>query len=86
LVFVLAGNVGQDALVVENLCKSYGSLAAVANLNFGVHHGECFGKKNILEHIFVEIQYMFCFLTGLLGVNGAGVSTIIDKIVFKYIY
>lgn len=41
------GKVGEDALVIEDLCKSYGSLAAVANLNFGVHHGECFGKVMI---------------------------------------
>lgn len=38
---------GEDALVVENLCKSYGSLAAVANLNFGVHYGECFGLLGV---------------------------------------
>lgn len=33
-----------DALVVNNLSKSYGELAAVSKLSFGVHHGECFGN------------------------------------------
>ncbi|ODM99022.1 ATP-binding cassette sub-family A member 3 [Orchesella cincta] len=39
--------VHEDALVVENLAKSYGSFAAVSKLNFGVHHGECFGLLGV---------------------------------------
>jgi ABC-type multidrug transport system ATPase subunit len=30
--------------VVEGLTKNYSSFVAVANLNFAVHHGECFGN------------------------------------------
>ncbi|ODM99030.1 ATP-binding cassette sub-family A member 3 [Orchesella cincta] len=41
------GNVNEDALVVKKLCKSYGSFAAVSNLFFGVHHGECFGLLGV---------------------------------------
>lgn len=40
----LPGTMSEDALVVDNFCKSYGSFAAVSKLSFGVHHGECFGK------------------------------------------
>jgi len=41
------GNVSEDALVVENLSKSFGTFAAVSKLNFGVHHGECFGLLGV---------------------------------------
>ncbi|CAL8085798.1 unnamed protein product [Orchesella dallaii] len=48
----VAGMVGsdrmdEDALVVSNLSKRFGSFAAVAGLNFGVHHGECFGLLGV---------------------------------------
>lgn len=36
-----------DALVVENLTKHFGAFAAVKKLNFGVHHGECFGLLGV---------------------------------------
>jgi len=45
---LFTGKVDEDALVVENFSKSYGSFAAVSNLSFGVHHGECFGMKNVI--------------------------------------
>jgi len=41
--FSLLGKVNEDAIVVQDLCKSFGSFAAVSNLSFGVHYGECFG-------------------------------------------
>ncbi|OXA51099.1 ATP-binding cassette sub-family A member 3 [Folsomia candida] len=37
----------QDALVVENFAKMYGPFAAVADVSFGVHHGECFGLLGV---------------------------------------
>lgn len=37
----------EDALVVHNLCKSYGTFSAVSSLSFGVHHGECFGLLGV---------------------------------------
>ncbi|ODM87762.1 Retinal-specific ATP-binding cassette transporter [Orchesella cincta] len=40
-------NVNEDPLVVKKLCKRYGSFAAVSNLSFGVHHGECFGLLGV---------------------------------------
>ncbi|ODM99039.1 Retinal-specific ATP-binding cassette transporter [Orchesella cincta] len=39
--------VNEDALVVESLCKSFGSFTAVSNLSFGVHPGECFGLLGV---------------------------------------
>ncbi|CAL8139104.1 unnamed protein product [Orchesella dallaii] len=48
----VAGMVGsdrmdEDALVVSNLSKRFGSFAAVSRLNFGMHHGECFGLLGV---------------------------------------
>jgi ABC-type multidrug transport system ATPase subunit len=43
----LPGRLSEDALVLDELCKSYGSFAAVSNLSFGVHHGECFGLLGV---------------------------------------
>ncbi|CAL8112749.1 unnamed protein product [Orchesella dallaii] len=37
----------QDAVVVDNLCKAYGTFSAVSGLSFGVHHGECFGLLGV---------------------------------------
>lgn len=39
-----AGNLEEDALIVSNLSKTFAQFAAVKQLSFGVHHGECFGK------------------------------------------
>ncbi|ODM90575.1 ATP-binding cassette sub-family A member 3 [Orchesella cincta] len=39
--------VNEDALVVENLSKRFGTFDAVSKLNFGVHHGECFGLVGV---------------------------------------
>jgi hypothetical protein len=36
-----------DALVVSDLSKLYGGFAAVKELNFGVHYGECFGLLGV---------------------------------------
>ena len=41
------GRSNEDGFVVANLCKNYGNFAAVSNLNFGVHHGECFGLLGV---------------------------------------
>jgi ATP-binding cassette subfamily A (ABC1) protein 3 len=43
----LLGRVSENALVVESLCKNYGPFAAVSNLSFGVHQGECFGLLGV---------------------------------------
>ncbi|CAG7730793.1 unnamed protein product [Allacma fusca] len=37
----------KDAIVVENLCKRFGTFAAVSNMNFGVHRGECYGLLGV---------------------------------------
>jgi len=47
-------------MVIQNLSKAYGGFAAVSQVNFGVHYGECFG---------------------LLGVNGAGKTTVFKMII-----
>jgi len=36
-----------DALVVDGLCKAYGSFAAVNNMTFGVEKGECLGLLGV---------------------------------------
>jgi hypothetical protein len=36
-----------DALVVCDLSKNFGSFAAVREINFGVHYGECFGLLGV---------------------------------------
>ncbi len=46
-------------MVIQNLSKAFGGFAAVSQVNFGVHYGECFG---------------------LLGVNGAGKTTVFKMI------
>lgn len=40
-------NKSDDALVVNNITKHFGNFAAVRSLNFGVHHGECFGLLGV---------------------------------------
>ncbi|ODM92121.1 ATP-binding cassette sub-family A member 3 [Orchesella cincta] len=37
----------KDAILVDNLCKAYGTFSAVSGLSFGVHHGECFGLLGV---------------------------------------
>lgn len=59
----MSGRAGEDALVVHNFSKTYGTFAAVKDVNFGLHYGECFG---------------------LLGVNGAGVSGLIEKYICSF--
>lgn len=44
---VAEGQISSDALVVNNLCKSFGIFSAVSSLSFGVHHGECFGLLGV---------------------------------------
>ena len=41
------GQTEQDVLIVSDLVKTFGHLTAVKGLNFGVHHGECFGLLGI---------------------------------------
>jgi hypothetical protein len=48
--------VPEDALVVEGLRKTFKDFVAVQNLNFGVHHGECFGKFGQFARFLVILQ------------------------------
>ena len=41
------GRTSEDALVVKNFCKSFGTFSAASNVSFGVHHGECFGLLGV---------------------------------------
>lgn len=41
------GRSEEDGFIVTNLSKRFGNFAAVSNLNFGVHHGECFGLLGV---------------------------------------
>lgn len=43
----LLGKLEEDCIFVQDICKSYGNLAAVNHLSFGVHHGECFGLLGV---------------------------------------
>jgi hypothetical protein len=40
-------NTSEDVILVKDLKKSYGGFSAVKELNFGVHHGECFGLLGV---------------------------------------
>ncbi|OXA58482.1 ATP-binding cassette sub-family A member 3 [Folsomia candida] len=44
---ILRGATSEDAIIVDNLSKSYGSFSAVSKLTFGVHRGECFGLLGV---------------------------------------
>jgi ATP-binding cassette subfamily A (ABC1) protein 3 len=46
-VFFCYSAVTEDALVVEGLRKTFKGFVAVDKLNFGVHHGECFGLLGV---------------------------------------
>jgi len=41
------GQTSNDALVVRNFSKSFGTFSAVSNVSFGVHPGECFGLLGV---------------------------------------
>ncbi|CAG2116416.1 unnamed protein product, partial [Medioppia subpectinata] len=42
-----ADSVTSDAIVVQNLCKTFKAFPAVDNLSFGVHKEECFGLLGV---------------------------------------